>query len=91
MEGRRDVIKSVTDGTIESDEKVDVPGTEDARRLTATAPAKDGTDPVEVKSDSLDLLRDNGDALTVVVAAPQRKGDDDLDPKAVVDSLRLSG
>ena len=63
-----------------------MPGTEDARRLTATVPAKEGTDPAEVKSDSLDLLRDNGDTLTVVVAAPQRKGDDDLDPKAVVDS-----
>jgi hypothetical protein len=91
VKGRRTVIETVTDGTIESDEKVDVPGTKDARRLTATVPAKDGTDPVEVKSDSLDLLRDNGDTLTVVAAAPQREGDDDLDPKAVVDSLRLSG
>ena len=91
LEGRRTVIKTVTDGKIESDEEVDVPGTKDARRLTATVPAKEGTDPAEVKSDSLDLLRDNGDTLTVVVAAPQRKGDDDLDPKAVVDSLRLSG
>jgi len=88
---RRTVIETVTDGKIESDEEVDVPGTKDARRLTATVPAKEGTDPAEVKADSLDLLRDNGDTLTVVVAAPQRKGDDDLDPKAVVDSLRLSG
>ena len=91
LAGRRTVITTVTDGKIESDEKVKVPGTKDARRLTATVPAKDGSDPVAVKSDSLDLLRDNGDTLTVVVAAPQRKGDDDLDPKAVVDSLRLSG
>jgi len=88
---RRSVIETVTDGKIESDEEVDVPGTKDARRLTATVPAKDGTDPAEVMSDSLDLLREGGDTLTVVVAAPQRKGDDDLDPKAVVDSLRLSG
>jgi hypothetical protein len=44
-----------------------------------------------VKSDSLDLLREGGDTLTVVAAAPQRKGDDDLDLKVVVDSLRLKG
>jgi hypothetical protein len=91
VKDRRTVIETVTDGKIDSDEKVDVPGTKDARRLTATVPAKDGTDPVEVRSDSLDLLRDDGDTLTVVVAAPQRKGDDGLDPKAVVNSLRLSG
>jgi hypothetical protein len=91
VKDRRMVIETVTDGKIESDEKVDVPGTKDARRLTATTPPKDGTDPVKVKSDSLDLLRDNGDTLTVVVAAPQRRGDDELDPKAVIDSVRLSG
>jgi len=91
VKDRRTVIETVTDGKIESDEEVEVPGTQDARRLTATVPAKQGSDPVEVKSDSLDLLREGGDTLTVVVAAPQRKGDDDLDPKAVVDSLRLSG
>ena len=91
VKGRRAVLETVADAEIDSDEEVDVPGTKEAQRLTATVPARDGTDPVEVKSDSLDLLRDNGDTLTVVVAAPQRKGDDDLDPEAVVDSLRLSG
>ena len=91
VKGRRAVLKSVADAKIDSDEEIEVPGTKEAHRLTATAPPRAGTDPAEVKSDSLDLLRDNGDTLTVVVAAPQRKGDDDLDPKAVVDSLRLSG
>ncbi len=91
VKGRRAVLETVTDAKIDSDEKVDVPGTKQAHRLTATAPARGGTDPVEIKSDSLDLLRDNGDTLTVVVAAPQREGDDELDPEAVVDSVRLSG
>jgi hypothetical protein len=91
MEGRRLVIKTVTKGKIESDEKVDVPHTKEAHRLVGTVPARGGSDPVEVKSDSLDLLRDDGDTLTVVAAAPQRDGDDELDPKAVVDSVRLSG
>jgi hypothetical protein len=90
VKGRRAVLKTVADAKIDSDEKIDVPGAKEAHRLTATAPSRAGTDPVEVKSDSLDLLRDNGDTLTVVVAAPQRKGDDDLDPKVVVDSVRLS-
>lgn len=90
VKGRRAVLKTVADAEIDSDEEIDVPGAKEAHRLTATAPSRAGTDPVEVKSDSLDLLRDNGDTLTVVVAAPQRKGDDDLDPEAVVDSVRLN-
>jgi len=76
---------------IDSDEKVDIPGAKEAHRLTATVPPRAGTDPAEIKSASLDVLRDNGDTLTVVVAAPQRDGDDELDPEAVVGSLRLSG
>jgi hypothetical protein len=88
VKGRRAVMKQVTKATIDSDEKIDMPGTKEAHRLTATAPARGGTDPVKIKSDSLDLLRKNGDTLTIVAAAPQRKGDE-LDPKAVVDSVRL--
>jgi hypothetical protein len=91
VKGRRAVLESVAEAKIDSDDEIDVPGTKEAHRLKATAPSRAGTDPVEVKSDSLDLLRENGDTLTVVAAAPQRKGDDDLDPKVVVDSLRLSG
>jgi hypothetical protein len=88
-EQRRTVIESVTKGEIESDEEVDVPGAKEAHRLTATVPPGQGTDPVEVKSDSLDLLRDDGDSVTVIVAAPRRDGDE-LDPAAVVESLRLA-
>jgi hypothetical protein len=91
VKGRRAVMKAVTKAKIDSDEEVDLPGAKEAHRLTATAPPRAGTDPVEIRSDSLDVLRDNGDTLTVVAAAPQRKGDDDIDPKAVVDSLRLGG
>jgi hypothetical protein len=89
VKGRRAVMKQVTKAEIDSDEEVDVPGAKEAHRLKATTPARAGTDPVEIKSDSLDLLRDDGDTLTIVVAAPQRKGDDALDPEAVVDSVRL--
>ena len=89
LKGRRAVMKQVSKAKIDSDDKVDLPGTKEAHRLTATAPARAGTDPVEIKSDSLDLLRSNGDTLTIVAAAPQRKGGDKLDPKAVIDSVRL--
>ena len=91
VKGRRAVMREVSKAKIESDEEVDLPGAKEAHRLTATAPARAGTDPVEIRSDSLDILRENGDTLTVVVADPERKGDDDLDPKAVVDSVRLTG
>ena len=91
VKGRREVMKAASDAKIDSDEEIDVPGAKEAHRLKATVPAKAGTDPVEVKADSLDLLRDNGDALTVVVAAPQRDGDDELDPAKVIESVRLSG
>ena len=91
VKGRRAVMRQVSKAKIDSDDTVDVPGTKEAHRLKATAPPSQGTDPVEIKSDSLDLLRDDGDALTVVVADPQRKGDDDLDPAKVIESLRLSG
>ena len=91
MKGRRAVMKAASDATIDSDEKVEVPGAKEAHRLKATVPPKAGTDPVEVKADSLDLLRDDGDTLTVVAAAPQRDGDDELDPAKVIESVRLSG
>ena len=91
VKGRRAVMKQVSKAKIDSDEKVDIPGAKEAHRLTATVPPRAGTDPAEIKSASLDVLRDNGDTLTVVVAAPQRDGDDELDPEAVVGSLRLSG
>ena len=91
VKGRRAVMREVSKANIESDEEVEVPGAKEAHRLVATAPPRAGTDPVEIKSDSLDLLRENGDTLTVVVADPQREGDDELDPAAVVESVRLSG
>ena len=91
MKGRRAVMKAASDAKLDSDEKVEVPGAKEAHRLKATVPAKEGTDPVEIKADSLDLLRDDGDTLTVVAAAPQRDGDDELDPAKVIESVRLSG
>ena len=91
VKGRRAVMRQVSKAEIDSDEEVDIPGAKEAHRLTATVPPRAGTDPAEIKSASLDVLRDNGDTLTVVVAAPQRDGDDELDPEAVVGSVRLSG
>jgi hypothetical protein len=91
VKGRRAVMREVSKAEIESDEEVEIPGAKEAHRLVATAPPRAGTDPVEIKSDSLDLLRENGDTLTVVVAEPQREGEDALDPAAVVESVRLSG
>jgi hypothetical protein len=55
-----------------------------------TTPPKQGNDPVEVKSDSLDVLRDNDDVVQLVVASPQRQGQE-FDPSAVVDTFRLGG
>ena len=89
MKTRRKVIKTLPEAKIDSDKKIDVAGTKEAHRLQATVPPTGGTDPAEIKSDSLDLLRDNGDTLTVVVAAPQRDGDDELDPAKVIESLKL--
>ena len=92
VKARREVLKSVSEAKIDSDEKVSVPGAKEARRLKVTVPPGAGSDPVEVRTDSLDLLRDNGDTLTVVAAAPQRDGDkDELDPAKVIESVRLSG
>jgi hypothetical protein len=85
---RRVVLRDVNDGKIESDESVDIDGADRALRATVTTPAGQGNDPVEVKADSLDVLRGNGDMLVLTVAAPQR-GEAELDPAAVVESFRL--
>jgi hypothetical protein len=90
LEGRRAVMKQVAHAHIDSDKTVDVPGAKEAHRLKATVPPGEGTEPAAVKSDSLDILRDSGDAVTVVAAAPKRKGDDDLDPAKVIESVRLN-
>ena len=86
----RIVVRDVNNGKIDSDESVDIPGAKKALRSTATVPADQGSDPVEVKSDNLDLVRDNDDVVNLTVAAPQRD-DQDFDPSAVVDSFRLKG
>jgi hypothetical protein len=85
---RRVVLRDVNDGKIDSDESVDIDGADRALRATVTTPAGQGNDPVEVKADTLDVLRDNGDMLVLTVAAPQR-GEAELDPAAVVESFRL--
>ena len=84
----RIVVRDVNNGKIDSDESVEIPGAKKALRSTATVPADQGSDPVEVKSDNLDLVRDNDDVVNLTVAAPQRDGQD-FDPAAVVDSFRL--
>ena len=87
---RRIVVKQVNDAKIDSDGPVDIPGAKKALRAMATTPAGRGTDPVEVKADSLDVLRDNDDVVTLTVASPQRQGQE-FDPSAVVDTFRLGG
>jgi hypothetical protein len=85
---RRIVLRDTGNAKIESDEKVDIPGAKQALRATAKAPPGQGSDPVEVSSDSLDVLRDNDDMLVLTAAVPKR-GDEKLDPKAVIDSFRV--
>jgi hypothetical protein len=87
---RRVVAKTATDAKIDSDDTVDIPGAKKALRAKATTPPGQGSDPVEVKSDSLDVLRDNDDVVVLVVASPQRKGQE-FDPSAIVDTFRLGG
>ena len=87
---RRIVVREVNDGKIDSDEPVDIPGAKKALRAAATTPPGRGSDPVEVKADSLDVLRDNNDVVTLIVAAPQRDGAK-FDPSSVVDTFRLGG
>ena len=84
----RIVVRDVNNGKIESDEEVDVPGSKKALRAKTVTPAGRGTDPVEVRSDGLDVLRDNGDVIGFTAATPQRDGQE-LDIAAVVDSFRL--
>ena len=87
---RRIVVRDVNGGEIESDESVDVPGAREALRATSTTPPGRGTDPVEVKADSLDVLRENDDVVVFTAASPQREGRS-FDVAAVVESFRLEG
>ena len=64
---RRIVVKQVNDAKIDSDGPVDIPGARKALRAKATTPAGRGADHVEVKADSLDVLRDNDDVVTLTV------------------------
>jgi hypothetical protein len=85
---RRLVMRDVNDGEIDSDEEVDIPGAKEALRAKATTPPGQGNDPVEVKADSLDVLRENGDVIVLTVASPERDGQS-FDPAAIVDTFRL--
>ena len=85
---RRIVIRDVNNGKIDADESVEIPGAKEALRASTTTPPGRGTDPIEVRSDSLDVLRDNGDVVVFTAASPQRDGSK-FDTKAVVDTFRL--
>ena len=85
---RRIVIRDVNKGKIESDEPVEIPGSKQALSASTVTPPGRGTDPIEVRSNSLDVLRDNGDVVVLTAAAPQRDGSK-FDTEAVVKSLRL--
>jgi hypothetical protein len=87
---RRIVIRDVNDAKIESDEPVEIPGAEQALRAATVTPPGRGSDPIEVRSNSLDVLRDNGDVVVLTAAAPQRDGSK-FDTEAVVKSFRLGG
>jgi hypothetical protein len=87
---RRIVIRDVNEGKIESDEAVEIPGAEEALQVSTVTPPGRGTDPIEVRSSSLDVLRDNGDVVVLTAAAPQREGSE-FDTEAVVSSFRLGG
>ena len=87
---RRIVVKQVNDARIDSDGPVDIPGAKKALRAKATTPPGRGNDPVEVKADSLDVLRDNDDVVVLTAASPQRGGQE-FDPSAVIDTFRLGG
>jgi hypothetical protein len=87
---RRIVIRDVNDAKIESDEPVEIPGAKQALRAATVTPPGRGTDPIEVRSNSLDVLRDNGDVIVLTAAAPQREGSE-FDTEAVVSSFRLGG
>ena len=85
---RRIVIRDVNNAKIESDEAVEIPGAKEALHAATVTPPGRGTDPIEVRSDSLDVLRDNGDVVVLTAAAPQREGSE-FDTEAVVSSFRL--
>jgi hypothetical protein len=87
---RRIVIRDVNDDKIESDDPVKIPGSKTPGPAATVTPPKRGTDPVEVRSHSLDVLRDNGDVVVLTAAAPQRDGSK-FDTEAVVSSFRLGG
>jgi hypothetical protein len=85
---RRIVIRDVNNGKIDADESVEIPGAKEALRASTTTPPGRGSDPIEVRSDSLDVLRDNGDVVVFTAASPQRDGSK-FDTQAVVDTFRL--
>jgi hypothetical protein len=85
---RRVVLETTADAKLDSDEPVDIPNAEKALRAIGSAPPGRGNDPVEVKSDSLDVLRENGDVVVFTVASPQREGQT-FDPGAIVQTFRL--
>lgn len=89
VEQRRVVVEQANGGEVESEEEVALAGAKKALRTSTRTPAKTGTDPVEVTSAALDVLRENGDVVVFTAATPQRDGSS-LDQEAVVGSFRFA-
>lgn len=88
VDQRRVVVEDANGGKIESDEPVELAGAERALRAKTTYPPGQGTDPVEVRTQSLDVLR--GDDIVILTAASPDREDVGLDPAVVISSFRLA-
>ncbi len=83
------VVEKTSDTKVEDEKSVDVPGAKRGLYTRVVTPPRQGSDPVEVRGEIVDVAR-GPDIVALTAAAPQRDGAR-LDTTAVIESFRLDG
>lgn len=85
------LVYETESGEVVSEDAIDLEGTQTALRTLIEFPAGPGDDPVEVRTTSVDVLRDDGTTISFGLAVPQREGGGGVDVDAVLSSFSVTG
>ena len=70
---------------------IDVKGATHARRVSKVMPRGDGSDPVQIAWERLEVRRRDGSVLELEVEGPLRDSEERVVPKLVLETLELTG
>jgi hypothetical protein len=84
------LVYETESGEVVAEEAIELAGAQTAVRTVVEFPAGPGDDPVEVRTTSVGVLRDDDTAIFFSLAVPQREGGGGVDVDAVLSSFSVT-